>query len=134
QYPSVASDLWAYGVVMYQLLTGRPPEWADAAADEEMEDKIVHFEGANAGSDERLAGLSSDAQDLIKKLLNPNPELRPSIEEVMNHPWFAGMDIGDLYLEPVPEGYFRPVEKVQTETDTRWSKRQLSKVWSAQPN
>lgn len=125
RYPSVASDMWAYGVVMYQLLTGRPPEWADAAAESEIEDKytmmmsipelnhsslrIVHFGGADAASDERLAGLSCDAQvsssapldfiyifpclvsqDLIKKLLNPNPDLRPTIEEVMSHPWFEG--------------------------------------------
>ncbi|KAF4676199.1 hypothetical protein FOL47_006590 [Perkinsus chesapeaki] len=134
QYPSVASDMWAYGVVMYQLLTGRPPQWADATAEKDMEEKIVHFGGADAANDERLSGLSPEAQDLIKKLLNPNPELRPSVEEVMQHPWFEGMDVGELYLEPVPEDYFRPAEKATQNVDTRWSKRQLSKIWSAQPN
>ncbi|EER10510.1 serine/threonine protein kinase, putative [Perkinsus marinus ATCC 50983] len=128
RYPSVASDMWAYGVVMYQLLTGRPPEWADAAAESEIEDKYTMMMSIPK------LNHSSLRIDLIKKLLNPNPDLRPTIEEVMSHPWFEGMNVGDLYLQPVPEGFFSPVEKAQTEVDSRWSKRQLSKVWSAQPN
>jgi serine/threonine protein kinase len=32
--------------------------------------------------------ISSEAKDLVTKLLNPNPEKRISLEEALNHPWF----------------------------------------------
>ncbi len=32
-------------------------------------------------------GLSSDPKDLIRRLLNPDPKQRPSIKEVLGHPF-----------------------------------------------
>lgn len=31
---------------------------------------------------------SSDVRDLLKKMLEKDPERRISVEEIMNHPWF----------------------------------------------
>jgi serine/threonine protein kinase len=33
--------------------------------------------------------LSDDVKDLINKMLQPNPIRRISIDEIMDHPWFA---------------------------------------------
>ena len=32
--------------------------------------------------------VSSDAQDLVRKLLDKNPIRRPNASEALNHPWF----------------------------------------------
>lgn len=34
-------------------------------------------------------GISAECQDLLKRLLEPDMTLRPSIEEVSWHPWLA---------------------------------------------
>jgi serine/threonine protein kinase len=31
--------------------------------------------------------ISSTAKDLVQKMLSPNPHHRPSITEVLDHPW-----------------------------------------------
>jgi len=36
--------------------------------------------------------VSEDAMDLIKKILDPNPSTRYSIEKILEHPWFEGID------------------------------------------
>jgi len=33
--------------------------------------------------------VSSEAKDLVKKLLEKNRQKRPSLEEALQHPWFA---------------------------------------------
>ena len=32
--------------------------------------------------------ISSTAKDLILKMLSPNPQHRPSVSEILDHPWF----------------------------------------------
>lgn len=34
--------------------------------------------------------ISEDAKDLLQKLLNKDQSKRPTISEVMQHPWFNG--------------------------------------------
>ena len=41
--------------------------------------------------------VSSDARDLIESILQRNPSLRPSIRDILSHPWFqSGRVIGNL--------------------------------------
>merc|ERR1719284_1973843 len=37
-----------------------------------------------------LARVSAECLDLMEQLLAPNPELRPSAEEALAHPWITG--------------------------------------------
>ena len=46
--------------------------------------------------------MSFDAQDLISKLLNPRPELRPKVREIKEHPFFRGVDWDTILEAPGP--------------------------------
>lgn len=72
-------DLWAVGILIYEFLVGRPP--FEASTPSATYDRIRRV-------DLRFpAHVSDDAKDLISRLLQKDPKQRPTIEEVMTHPW-----------------------------------------------
>ncbi|KAI4201311.1 MAG: hypothetical protein LQ350_003349 [Teloschistes chrysophthalmus] len=81
-----ASDLWALGCIIYQLLAGRPPF---KAANEYLTfQKILSLE----------YGFPNDfpevAKDLVERLLVLEPSSRLSIEHIKNHQFFEGITWG----------------------------------------
>ncbi|GAB9470196.1 hypothetical protein Gpo141_00007448 [Globisporangium polare] len=78
-------DIWSLGVITYILLCGFPPFY-DENQVEEMR-KILHgdFEFVEPYFD----GVSSQAKDLIRKMLVVDPEKRLSAKTVLAHPWFS---------------------------------------------
>ncbi|VDM17726.1 unnamed protein product [Hydatigera taeniaeformis] len=65
---SKATDVWSAGVLLYQMLTG----------DTEHRPSIEALEKLN---------LSPELLDFSRKLLHPDPTLRPTIAEALRHPW-----------------------------------------------
>jgi serine/threonine protein kinase len=80
-------DMWAVGVVMYILLCGYPPFYAED--DDEVFDQILagDFEYPSPHWD----SISSEAKDLINKLLVVDPTKRMKAEEALKHPWLKGV-------------------------------------------
>jgi len=70
---------------MFILLSSQPP--FHAKEDKEIFNKILneplHFNEKYWGK------VSSEAKDLVKKLLDKNPDTRLSAEEALSHPWFV---------------------------------------------
>jgi calcium-dependent protein kinase len=81
-------DVWSCGVIMYILLTGRPP--FNGKTDDEIFRNIkigtFNIEGDN------LPILTDDAKDLIKKLLEKNPERRITAANALEHRWIKRMN------------------------------------------
>ncbi|KAK8799617.1 hypothetical protein WA158_006165 [Blastocystis sp. Blastoise] len=79
-------DWWAFGILLYQLLVGVLP--FDGETSEEIFAKILHKTVVFPPS------LSYEARDLLKRLLNKNPDLRlcsrDGAREIMNHSFFKG--------------------------------------------
>ena len=77
-------DIWSCGIIMYILLTGRPP--FNGATDEDVLKNILK----NQIDLEKypLSVTSSKAKNLLKKLLESDPKKRITAEEALNDEWF----------------------------------------------
>ena len=82
-------DVWSCGIIMYILLTGLPPFNGDS--DEEIVTKIKN--GRFNMDKYPWPIISSQAKDLIKKLLEFDPHKRVTAEEALSHPWFESKQV-----------------------------------------
>ncbi|GAA5988702.1 hypothetical protein JCM10908_003682 [Rhodotorula pacifica] len=84
-----AADWWALGVLLFELLAGYPPFFADNPL--EIYEKILKGKFAVP------AHIDPVAKDLIRRLLTADltqrlGNLRNGAQDVKNHPWFEGVD------------------------------------------
>ncbi|KAI1084384.1 kinase-like protein [Whalleya microplaca] len=90
-----ASDLWAYGCIVYQLLAGRPP--FKAGSEYLTFQKIVNLEY------DFPAGFPPAARDLVERCLVLDPARRLTIEHIKNHEFFTGQQFGKaLWRQKAP--------------------------------
>ena len=85
-------DLWSCGVIMYILLTGRPPFGGNT--DMEIMQKIKS--GKYDLTKYPWGIISKEAKDLIKDLLQLNPGQRLSAEKALKHPWFSTKQVKQI--------------------------------------
>uniref|UniRef100_A0A7N0V1U6 non-specific serine/threonine protein kinase n=1 Tax=Kalanchoe fedtschenkoi TaxID=63787 RepID=A0A7N0V1U6_KALFE len=77
------ADVWSAGVIIYILLSGVPPFWAESEND--IFEEVLH--GDLDFSSNPWPKISPCAKDLIRKMLVRDPKLRITAHEVLCHPW-----------------------------------------------
>ena len=77
-------DLWSCGVIMYILLTGRPP--FNGSSEEEIMKKIK--DGVYDLKKYPWGVISEEAKDLLKGLLQVNTKKRLTAKAALEHKWF----------------------------------------------
>jgi serine/threonine-protein kinase SRK2 len=76
-------DIWSVGVILFILVCGYYP----FASKTDKEDVSAHLDNILHVKYDIPNYLSSECVDLIKKILVANPADRPTIQEILNHPW-----------------------------------------------
>ena len=79
---SFSIDIWAVGIIMYNLLTGKVPFHGNDR--KETEKKIIND---NFEFPQDIM-ISEIAKDLIIQILNKEPNNRPSLDQILKHQFF----------------------------------------------
>lgn len=76
-------DIWSSGVILYVLLTGKPPYSG-------KDDKTILYQVRNSPlsiDDQDFTDFSPEVVDLLKKMLTVDPNSRIAAIEAVGHPW-----------------------------------------------
>lgn len=80
-YDGRKSDIWSVGVVAYAMVTGELP-WT-------RKNQIQLFDQICKGDYIIPSYVSDGCRHFIHCLMEPNPEIRYSIQQALTHPWIA---------------------------------------------
>ncbi|KAK7026074.1 hypothetical protein VNI00_015720 [Paramarasmius palmivorus] len=104
-------DWWSFGTMLFEMLTGITPFWANNHSD--MYVRVLQDE--LQFPDDRA--LDQDTKSLIRGLLQRNPALRLCEPRIKRHPYFSMIDWSHVYYKRYIPPYIPPIDpSVQGDT------------------
>jgi len=88
-----AVDIWSFACVVYEMMALRTafPEWP--------RNLVTYCNGGVFPAGPLLARTSNEGIEFVKKLLVPNPAIRPTAAEALEFPWLQTGSVMDQELE-----------------------------------
>ena len=101
-YKGFPVDIWSSGIVLYILISGTLPfsfnnssssinESGESRIEDENDTHELQYAIIN-NEPKEIENLSEEGKDLLKKILEKNPEKRITCEGILNHPWMKGIN------------------------------------------
>ncbi|XP_076884182.1 calcium-dependent protein kinase 8-like [Bidens hawaiensis] len=80
-------DVWSAGVILYILICGVPPFWAETeqGVAQAIIRSVINFKR------DPWPKISDNVKDLVKKMLDPDPKSRLTAQQVLEHPWLVNL-------------------------------------------
>ena len=105
-YKGFPVDIYSAGIVLYIMVSGRlpfdesPDDICEINKNEDMnkENEIKLKYGLSKREPKYLENISDELRDLLKGLLNKDPNKRLNIEQILNHPWFSNVNSNKIKL------------------------------------
>ncbi|TRM70468.1 hypothetical protein BD626DRAFT_449021 [Schizophyllum amplum] len=97
-------DWWSFGTMLYEMLTGITPFWANNHSD--MYVRVLQDE-LQFPDDKAI---DHDTKSLIRGLLQRNPALRLCEPRIKRHPYFSMIDWAHVYYKRYIPPYIPPID------------------------
>lgn len=97
-------DWWSFGTMLYEMLTGITPFWANNHSDmyvRVLQDELQFPEDR---------AIDQDTKSLIRGLLQRNPALRMCEPRIKRHPYFSMIDWSHVYYKRYIPPYIPPID------------------------
>lgn len=98
-------DVWSLGIVFFEILFGDTPFYS--------EDQQELFRNILNDEPNYPKYAHKTATDLIRKLLQKDPDLRPSYDQIKEHPFFHGVEWDKLYRHEVNLRTFQGLDDIE---------------------
>lgn len=80
-------DIWSLGVIIYTLIIGKPPFETPEVKSTYRKIKANNYVFPDH------ATISENAKDLIRSILKTNPDERPTLDKILEHPFLTSNPI-----------------------------------------
>ena len=85
------ADVRSMGVIFYMMLSGgRPPFAYGKCSLNEFKQRVI------SGEYREVENVLQEASDLLKRMLNVDPQCRPTAEKILHHPYVKGQETREI--------------------------------------